>query len=104
MTELFEAGMVIAFGISWPTSILKSYTSGTAKGKSVVFLLCILLGYVCGIASKLAAGNITYVFIFYVINFIMVSVDLGLFFRNRRLDAKRSCRGGEPSLKKTPLR
>ena len=42
MAELFEAFMVISFGISWPTSIIKSYTSGTAKGKSIVFLLFIL--------------------------------------------------------------
>ena len=44
MAELFEALMVKSFGISWPTSILKSYTSRTAKGKSLVFLLFIFIG------------------------------------------------------------
>ena len=34
MAQLFEAAMVVSFGISWPTSIQKSYTSRTAKGKS----------------------------------------------------------------------
>jgi len=89
MPELFEAFMVISFGISWPISISKSYTSRTAKGKSIVFLIFILFGYLCGIASKIISDNITYVFIFYVINFFMVFVDFCLYFRNRKLDAKR---------------
>jgi hypothetical protein len=49
-------------------------------------LLFIWLGYVAGIASKLISGNITYVFFFYVLNLLMVSLDMILYFRNRRLD------------------
>lgn len=86
MPQLFEAFMVISFGVSWPISIAKSYSSRTAKGKSVVFLLFILFGYVCGIISKCLANDITYVFIFYVINLVLVAIDLCLYFRNRRLD------------------
>lgn len=89
MSEIFEAAMVICFGISWPTSIIKSYTSRTAKGKSIIFLTFIITGYVCGIISKLVAGSLTYVFIFYVLNLIMVSIDLVLYFRNKKLDRKR---------------
>ncbi|MHB8127560.1 MAG: hypothetical protein ACYDEX_00980 [Mobilitalea sp.] len=86
MSHMFEAMMVISFGISWPTSILKSYTSRTAKGKSIIFLLFILIGYVFGIISKFFGGNLTYVVVFYMINFVMVSIDLCLYFRNRRID------------------
>ncbi|MDR2588237.1 MAG: hypothetical protein LBC67_02315 [Spirochaetales bacterium] len=86
MSELFEAGMVIAFGISWPANIIKSWKTRTAKGKSIVFLLFVLAGYICGILSKLISGNITYVFVFYVINLFMVSADILLYFRNSRLD------------------
>lgn len=86
MSQLFETIMVITFGISWPTSIYKSYTARTAKGKSLFFLCFILIGYICGIISKIAAGSLTYVFIFYVINFIMVFIDLLLYFRNKKLD------------------
>jgi len=86
MASILEALMVISFGVSWPVSILKSIRARTAVGKSVYFLLLILFGYACGILSKLAAGRVTYVFIFYVINFVMVSVDLVVYFRNRRLD------------------
>lgn len=86
MAELLEAGMVIAFGISWPLNIVKSLRARTAKGKSLPFLFFIWIGYICGIASKLISGNITYVFFFYILNFIMVSADAALYFRNRRLD------------------
>jgi lipopolysaccharide export LptBFGC system permease protein LptF len=88
MAEIFEALMVISFGISWPTSIVNSYKARTAKGKSLMFLCFILFGYVCGIISKLVSGKITYVFVFYVLNLIMVSFDLALYFRNKKLDEK----------------
>jgi uncharacterized membrane protein YczE len=78
--------MVISFGISWPVSIIKSYTSRTAKGKSMFFMVMILFGYGCGIASKLISDKLTYVFIFYVLNLIMVAIDTALYFRNKRID------------------
>lgn len=86
MSELLEALMVISFGISWPMSIMKSYTSRTAKGKSLFFLLMVLFGYGAGIASKLVSGKITYVFVFYVLNFIMVGIDTTIYFKNRKFD------------------
>lgn len=89
MSELFEAFMVICFGMSWPVSIVKSIRSKTVKGKSLIFILFVATGYLCGITSKLVSGTITYVFIFYVINFCMVSFDIGLYFRNRKLDRLR---------------
>ncbi len=86
MSQIFEALMVICFGLSWPLSIMKSYRSRTAKGKSILFILFIEAGYIFGIVSKLLADNITYVFIFYVFNFIMVMIDIMLYIRNRELD------------------
>ena len=85
ISQILEAFMVISFGISWPLSILKSWRSRTTKGKSLLFLCFILFGYACGILSKIVAGKLTYVFIFYVINFVMVSIDVGLYFRNKKL-------------------
>ena len=78
--------MVICFGLSWPSSVVKSYRSRTAKGKSLTFEVFIWLGYVAGIAGKIINRIITYVFIFYIINILMVSIDICLYFRNRRLD------------------
>ena len=86
MTEMFETLMLICFGLSWPMSVVKSYRSRTAQGKSIFFQIAIIIGYVCGIMSKLTAGNINYVLALYLLNPLMVSVDLTLYFRNRRLD------------------
>lgn len=86
MAEIFEVIMVVCFGLSWPISIHKSWVSRTAKGKSLVFELFLIVGYVFGIASKFVSGRINYVVIFYCINLVAVSIDASLYFRNRRLD------------------
>lgn len=85
--ELMEILMIVSFGFSWPMNVIKSYRARTAKGKSLLFLLFILFGYVCGIVGKLVSHNFKwYVLFFYVLNFVMVSADLVLYLRNRRLD------------------
>ena len=88
MSEITEALMVICFGISWPIAIYKSLKSRTAKGKSLYFECFIWVGYVFGIISKLSQDKITYALIFYVINIIFISVDICLYFRNKRLDMR----------------
>lgn len=86
MPALFETIMLICFGLSWPISIYKSWTSRTAKGKSVLFAYAIILGYACGILGKIVAGNVNYVVFFYGLNLLMVCVDVILYYRNRKLD------------------
>ena len=81
--------MVICFGLSWPMSVYKSWTSRTAKGKSLTLEVFILLGYLSGIIGKLVSGSITYVFVFYILNTAMVSADIALYIRNARLDQRR---------------
>ncbi|MBS1408929.1 MAG: hypothetical protein HPZ97_08680 [Oscillospiraceae bacterium] len=86
--ELCEIAMLLCFGFSWPLSAIKSYRTRTTKGKSLPFLVLILLGYVAGITSKLLNPNgfKWYVMFFYVLNFCFVSIDFSLYFRNLRLD------------------
>ena len=72
---------------------MKSWKARTTKGKSVLFICLILLGYVAGITSKFVNPNFDYadkwyVLFFYFLNFTMVSVDLAMYFRNLRLDKK----------------
>lgn len=87
MSEIFEIFMVVSFGASWPFNVIKSYKARTTKGKSLLFLVLIFFGYICGIISKLTAESYKwYVLFFYVLNLIMVGADLVLYWRNHRLD------------------
>ena len=47
-----------------------------------------MVGYVCGLAGKILAGNITYVVIVYVLDLLMVTTDLLLTLRNKILDRR----------------
>ena len=105
LTDLLEALTIFCFGLSWPISIRKSYVSRTAKGKSLFFEVFILIGYAFGIARKtiqVAAlghplegtgtlGTVIFIlsFVFYVLNFIEIAIDVGLYFRNTKLDKLR---------------
>ena len=93
MSELLEITMIVCFGISWPINVMKSYKARTAKGKSIVFMCLIVLGYIAGIASKFMNeaymaqfADKWYVLFFYFLNMIMVMADIVLYFRNRKLD------------------
>lgn len=87
--EILEMIMIVCFGISWPLSVYKSFKARSAAGKSFVFLFAIWFGYVAGIIGKLLLDDITIAFYFYLINISIVSVDIALFFRNKRFDKKR---------------
>ncbi len=87
LSEVLETLMIIGFGVSWPLSIMRSYKSRSTKGKSVLFLFCIVFGYICGIVSKLLANNLNLAFWFYIPNIIMVSTDICLYFRNKKIEA-----------------
>ena len=86
MAQFLEVMMLICFGLSWPFNIMKSWKSRTAKGKSLLFEWCVIIGYCCGLAGKIIGGNITYVVAVYVLDILMVSVDLLLTIRNIFLD------------------
>lgn len=86
MAQFLETMMLICFGLSWPFNITKSYRSRTAKGKSILFEVCIIIGYLCGVAGKFIGGNVTYVVAVYFLDILMVTTDLILTIRNRRLD------------------
>ncbi len=83
--SIFEIIMLICFGLAWPVSILKSWTSKTNNGKSLFFLIIVLMGYISGILHKiyfLCDG----VIVLYIINFTMVFIDILLYIRNMSYD------------------
>ena len=86
MGEIFETMMLVCFGVSWPFNIAKSYRSRTARGKSIGFQTLVIIGYICGITGKILTGNVSYVVAVYLLDLVMVSIDLALTLRNKRLD------------------
>ena len=60
--------------------------SRTAKGKSLQFELCVVIGYLFGICGKFVSGNISYVLVVYALDVTMVTIDIILTLRNMALD------------------
>lgn len=85
IVSIFEVIMLICFGAAWPSSIYKSYTSQTAKGKSVFFLFIVLIGYGSGILHKIFF-SLDWVIFLYMLNGCMICIDIILYFRNASLD------------------
>jgi len=90
MSSIFEVLMLLCFAASWPFNIRASYKARTAKNKSIMFEVIIEIGYICGMMNKVVNDNIDYVLAFYILDFMLVALDLSLYVRNRRLDAMRA--------------
>lgn len=90
MSQLLEAIMLICFGLSWPLALVKNIKAKSAEGMSLSFLLLIITGYVAGTVAKIISGNITYVLIVYIVNLVIVTMNLMVYFYNRSLDKKNS--------------
>jgi len=82
--SLLEAAMLICFGLSWPVSIAKALRTRQVAGKSPVFMILIMIGYACGIGHKLTS-NFDWVTGLYVLNMVMVAIDLGLYYHYSRM-------------------
>ena len=85
---IFEIVMLICFGLSWPISVYKSVKSHSTNGKSLVFIIAIVIGYISGIIGKIVSGQINAVLFVYCFNLLVVSIDLTLYFINRRNEKK----------------
>ncbi len=92
MVQLFESMMMIVFGLSWPVNIAKSLRSRTTLGKSIGYEYMVMLGYTCGVIAKLISwqetGTLPYSLIFYIVDIALVSTDVVIYYRNRRIDKK----------------
>ncbi len=86
MPELLETIMLICFGASWPISVMKNIKSKTAKSMSLQFILLIIFGYLAGITAKIITNQINFVLVVYLINLVFVSVNLVVYFVNKRYD------------------
>jgi hypothetical protein len=80
---IFEFLMLCCFGFSWPFSIAKSIRTKSSRGKSLAFMLLVVLGYVFGIVHKLLYSR-NWVIWAYVALLVLVCTDIALYFVNRR--------------------
>lgn len=103
--SIFEAGMMICFGASWPFQVVKTYKTKQVKGKSILFLWLVELGYVLGMIHKVLYSP-DIVFFLYLLNFILVGADMFLYYRYKDRDKvillKRDVEQG--NLVKVPVR
>ncbi len=89
MSELLETVMLLCFGISWPMNVYKNIKARTAKSMSLGFILLIIFGYLAGITAKIYTHNLSYVLIVYILNLLIVSINIPVYFINRNHDLRR---------------
>ena len=92
--DFTEIAMLILFGASWPFNIAKSYRSRTAKGKSIIFEIIVVIGYLFGLSGKFVTfsqtGHLALSVWFYIADIVMVCIDMALYRRNTIIDSE-SC-------------
>ena len=81
--SIYEAIMLICFGAAWPASLYKSYTARTNSGKSLTFLIIVLVGYAAGILNKVFYSFDAVIYL-YILNAGFVLTDLVFYTRNAR--------------------
>lgn len=87
LSHILEAVMLICFGASWPMAIIKTIKAKNPAGKSVIFLFLVEIGYLSGLTNKLIYNPSDYVTWLYLLNLLMVGVDLVLtIYYKRRND------------------
>lgn len=98
-TEVLEAIMLLCFGASWPVNLVKSLRLRSAKSMSLVFLLLIWAGYIAGTAAKMIqlfspqlSNPAWYLLAVYIFNLFMLTANLIVFFRNKRLDMQEAAK------------
>ena len=86
MAQILETIMLICFGCSWPMSVYKNIKAKSAKNMSLPFILLITTGYIAGIAAKFVLHSFNYVLAVYILNLVMVSANIVVYFINGKYD------------------
>ena len=75
--------MLFCFGFSWPFAIAKTFHAKRVDGKSPLFEIIVIVGYLFGIASHLISDRswVTWV---YLADTALVATDLTLYFHYAR--------------------
>lgn len=87
LPHLLECAMLFCFGFSWPFAIAKTYRAKRVDGKSPLFEIIVIIGYLFGIVRHLV-GGVNWVLAVYVIDVLLVATDLSLYFYYARKNAR----------------
>jgi urea transporter len=85
--SIFEATMLICFGLSWHVSIIKSLRTRIVVGKSPLFMAMVCVGYLSGIIHK-AVHSPDWIAGLYCLNMVLVAIDLALYLKFSRATVK----------------
>ena len=88
LSEFLEFAMLFSFGISWPFAIARTYRAKRVDGKSPLFMIIVIFGYLCGIASHLVEGTKLWLCIIYLVDMALVATDLTLYCHYARRTGK----------------
>jgi hypothetical protein len=80
VAEILEFAMLFSFGFSWPFAIARTYRAKRVDGKSPHFMFIVIFGYLCGISAHLVEGTKLWLCWIYLIDMLLVSTDLALYF------------------------
>ncbi len=80
--SIFEAGMMVCFGVSWPIAAYKTFKAKCTGGKSFAFSCLILTGYILGITHKILY-SLDWVILLYILNMIFLLLDMFLYWKYR---------------------
>lgn len=94
ISQVCEFFMLFAFGFSWPFSIARTCRAGRSgagvAGKSPMFMIIVLTGYVGGILARLLDANSgnDWLCLVYLTDMALVSTDLALYCHYARRPPK----------------
>ena len=94
LAHFLEFMMLALFGVSWPFAIAKTYRAKRVDGKSPLFEVIVIAGYLCGIASHVVSGVGMWVIGIYAVDILLVSTDLALYC-DYSIKNRRAADGGE---------
>lgn len=84
VSAIFELAMLVAFGFSWPFAIMKTCRAKRVDGKSPLFMMIVICGYLFGIAAHVIEGTKLWLCFVYLLDISLVSTDLALYFHYLR--------------------
>ena len=81
--SIFEIGMLMCFGFSWPFAVIKTYKTKNVEGKSILFLSFIFIGYILGTFHKLFF-NYDQVIYLYILYGLFVFTEIMMYFNYKK--------------------